>query len=65
MPERIENRMMVNSEWESGDGVKLAPVCSCCEEVIRQERALHMLSGRTRIWICDRYIEDMKEEIGY
>lgn len=40
-------------------------VCGCCEEVIRQERALHILSGRRRMWICDRCIDDMMEDTGY
>lgn len=62
----IENRMVVDSEWPK---YKLNeddfPVCECCEEKIKQFRALHILSGRKWIWICDRCIENMKEVTGY
>lgn len=65
MPYRIENRMVVDSQWpEYGPDVKL-PVCECCEEKIQQFRALHILSGKKRVWICDRCIEDMKEVTGW
>ncbi len=41
------------------------PVCGRCEERIRQERALRILSDRKKIWVCDRCIEDMTEYTGY
>lgn len=40
-------------------------VCACCEEVIRQERALHVFAGKQREWICDRCVEDMMEYTEY
>lgn len=64
--EQIENRMAVDSEWrDSQPENKMLPVCECCEERIRQRKALNILSGRRRVWICDRCIEDLKEYTGY
>lgn len=64
--EMVENRMVVDSEWETKDAdYERLPTCECCEERIRQYKALHILSGKKRIWICDRCIEDLKETIGY
>ena len=62
--EQVENRMVVDSQWEDAPGWDL-PVCECCEEKIQQFRALHILSGKKRVWICDRCIEDMKEVTGW
>lgn len=51
---------------ESGDDLyDDVPVCACCEEVIEQFRALHIMSGKKKVWICDRCIEDMKEVTGW
>ena len=66
MEQILENRMVVDSEWDHNDldGQEL-PRCECCEERIRQFRALRILNGRRRIWMCDRCIEDMKEVTGW
>lgn len=62
----IENPMVVDSLWEDNDSnCENLPTCGCCMENIRQYRALHILSGKKKIWICDRCIEDMKELIGH
>lgn len=63
--QEIENRMVVDSEWPEYEGKEELPVCECCEEVIRQFRALHILSGKKRVWICDGCIEDLKEVTGW
>ena len=68
MSGQIENRMVVDSEWkplEKGMQGSGFPVCGCCEEGIRQEKALHILSGMRKVWICDRCIEDLMEHTGY
>lgn len=57
--------MVVDSLWEDNDSIDNLPQCECCNEKIKQFRALHILSGNKRVWICDRCIEDMKEAIGY
>lgn len=57
----IENRMVMDSAWPEREEDENLPTCACCEEKIRQFQALHILSGKKRIWICDRCIEDMKE----
>lgn len=63
---RVENRMVVDAEWEDNDprydGI---PTCECCEEKIKQYKALHILSGNKWVWICDRCIEDMREVTGF
>lgn len=68
MPERIENRMAVDSEWEwkekEHENIGL-PRCECCGEKIKQSMALHILSGKKGVWICDRCIEDLKEVTGW
>ena len=62
----LENRMVVDSEWSGWNQTREdIPICECCEEKIRQFRALHILSGKKRVWICDRCIEDMKEVTGW
>lgn len=62
----LENRMVIDSEWEwPNQPLENIPVCECCEEKIRQFRALRILSGTRKIWICDGCIEDMKEVTGY
>lgn len=62
----LENRMVIDSEWERQDQpLENIPVCECCEEKIMQFRALRILNGSRKIWICDRCIEDMKEVTGY
>lgn len=63
--EQVENRMVVDSLWEDDSKYDDIPVCECCEEKIKQFRALHIISGKKMIWICDRCIEDMKEVTGY
>ena len=64
--EQVENRMVVDAVWEDGDsGYDELPRCECCEEKIKQFRALHILSGKSWVWICDRCIEDMKEVTGF
>lgn len=63
--ECVENRMVRDSIWKDDFGDSNIPVCECCEEKIKQFRALHILSGKKRVWICDRCIEDMKEVTGY
>lgn len=60
----IENRMADGFECREMEDENI-PVCECCEERIKQFRALHILSGKHRIWICDRCIEDMKEVTGW
>lgn len=65
MMQELENRMVVDSEWAEHESKEELPICECCEEEIRQFRALHILSGRKMVWICDRCIEDMKEVTGY
>lgn len=66
MTNELENRMVVDSEWERPNQLlENIPACECCEEKIRQFRALHILSGKKRVWICDMCIEDMKEVTGY
>lgn len=62
----IENRMVIESEWERHDSAyEELPRCECCEEKIKQARALHIYSGNKRVWICSRCIEDMMEATGY
>lgn len=62
----IENKMVVDTAWdEDSSRYDDLPRCECCEEKIKQYRAAHILSGRKRIWLCDRCIEDMKEVTGY
>ena len=61
----IENRMVVDSQWPNSESDEKLPVCKCCEEKIQQYSALHILCDRERIWICDRYIENMQEVTGY
>lgn len=61
----IENRMALDEAWPDYERDENLPVCECCEEKIQQFRALHILSGKKRVWICDRCIEDMKEVTGY
>lgn len=61
----IENRMVIDSEWEERPEYDDVPKCDCCEEKIKQFRALHILSGNRRVWICDRCIEDLKEVTGW
>lgn len=64
--ECVENRMVRDSIWKDEDFEDSnIPVCAFCEEKIQQFRALHILSGKKRVWICDRCIEDMKEVTGY
>lgn len=64
--EQIENKMVVDWAWKDFDSDRDdLPRCECCEEYIKQFRALHILSGKKRVWICDRCIEDMKELTGY
>lgn len=63
--QEIENRMVVDSEWPEYGNKEELPVCECCEEKIKQFRALRILSGKKRVWICDSCIEDMKEVTGY
>ena len=65
MVERVENRMVVDSEWPQYEADESLPTCECCGGKIKQFRALHILSGKKRVWICDRCIEDMKENIGF
>ena len=65
MPEMIENRMAMDSQWPEYEDDETLPVCEFCEKKIKQFRVLHILSGKKRIWICDRRIEDMKEVTGY
>lgn len=60
----VENRMVMDSEWPESPKEPL-PECECCREEIRQPTALHILSGKRRVWICDRCIEDLKEPTGY
>lgn len=64
MHEVVENRMVVDWQWEHRTDENL-PICECCEEKIRQEKALYILSGKKRVWICDRCIEDLKEVTGF
>lgn len=64
--EQVENRMVVDAVWEDNDSrYDDIPTCECCEEKIHQFRALHILSGKKRVWICDRCIEDLKEVTGF
>lgn len=63
--EQIENRMVLDSQWTECENNESLPVCECCEEKIKQFRALHILSGKKRVWICDSCIEDMKEVTGW
>lgn len=66
MVEAVENKMVVDAAWPEYDSkYDDLPRCECCEEKIKQFRALHILSGKKRIWLCDRCIEDMKEVTGY
>ena len=63
----VENPMVADSQWpeyENEEDEKL-PICECCEEKIKQFKALHIFSGKKRIWLCDGCIEDMKEVTGY
>lgn len=62
---RIENRMVIDSQWPEYENNENLPVCECCEEKIKQFRALHIMSGKKRVWICDRCIEDLKEVTGW
>lgn len=68
MAGQIENRMVADPGWailEGRHSEGMLPVCGCCEERIMQEKALHILSGRKKIWVCDRCIEDLTEPTGY
>ncbi len=55
----------MDSECPDREDSEKLPVCECCEEKIKQFRALHILSGNKRVWICDRCIDDMKEVTGW
>lgn len=61
----VENRTVVDSQWEERPAYDDVPKCDCCEEKIKQFRALHILSGNSWVWICDRCIEDLKEATGW
>lgn len=63
--EQIENRMVIESEWPEEEPDDRIPKCECCEEKIKQFRALRILSGKKKVWICDRCIEDLKEVTGF
>lgn len=60
--EGIENCMCRETYFSRPCGLY---ICACCEEVIRQERALHIMVGKQKRWICDRCVEDMMEDTGY
>lgn len=66
----IENRMVIASEWSrientvSKEILKRLPVCDCCKETILQNKALHIISGYKKNWMCDRCIEDCKQDTG-
>ena len=61
----LENRMVVDSEWESLEHpvkrsvMERLPICECCGDKIVQEKALHIRG--CFMWICDMCIEDGKE----
>lgn len=65
MDARLENRMVIDAEWESTERpiknstLERLPTCECCGERIIQEKALHIRG--CFIWICDGCIEDGKE----
>lgn len=63
----MENRMVVDAQWTEYEGEEdeKLPICDCCEEKIRQFRALHILSGKKKVWLCDRCIEDLKGVTGW
>lgn len=63
--QEIENRMLVDSEWPGNLIYAEIPQCECCGDEIKQYMALRILSGKKRVWICDRCIEDMKEVTGW
>lgn len=66
MAEQVENHMVVDALWPDNDlKNEDLPRCECCEETIGQATAVHMLSGKRWIWLCDRCIEDLKELTGY
>lgn len=52
MPERIENRMVVDGEW-----LKLKPIftCDCCEDGIYKGNDYYNVTGDI---ICEHCIED-------
>lgn len=60
----LENRMVRNIEKDFSHTESRA-VCDCCEEAIRQEKALHLFNGKRKMWICDRCIDDLKEYTGF
>ena len=62
--EQVENRMVADWQWENDLDENL-PICACCEEKIMQFKALHILSGKKMVWICDRCIDGLKEVTGY
>ena len=61
----LENRMVIDSEWDSIENpipkktLLSLPVCDYCGERIIQEKALFIRS--CSIYICDSCIEDAKE----
>lgn len=57
--------MADNSQWAEYEEDQNLPACYCCEDTIRQRKALHIFSGRKRVWMCDRCIEDFKELTGF
>lgn len=63
----MENRMVVDAQWREYEGEEdeKLPICNCCEERIKQFRALPLFTGKNRIWLCDRCIEDLKEVTGW
>lgn len=64
MQKELENRMADDSQWRKEYRPEL-PICYCCDDPIRQEKALHIYSGGQKIWMCDRCINDYKERTGY
>ena len=61
----MENRMVLNTGWTRKRAEIAAPVCYYCEQLIRQEKALPILLGKRRVWLCDECIEDNKEWTGF
>lgn len=70
MPELIENRMSNDAAWERFENpippnvFNSLPVCYCCEEKIMQSKAFSYFMHGKKNWLCNRCIEDSKEDTG-
>lgn len=66
----VENRTVSDDVWKRfenpipPDVFNSLPVCYYCEDKIIQPKAFTCFSYGKRIWVCNRCIEDLKEDTG-